>query len=726
MVHAGILTPHGGDTSKAELTSGYPEAAKERFIREVMEMLSGIPSVGSFPCGPSVDPLPPGMAITDLDDETKYPDFHINVLGHYRDIARKLDSGSEFSLFPICDPIAFALALGVDLDIPDLPDFMQFAIPNLPLLALKLKLTLPELLLKLPSVKIPIPPEFPIPSFDLPIPPDMFIDLYKFRLNPWIGLPLLMIDIAAKMPDFVLKLISLNVDLGDICAAVRKALFAPVREDSDGTPQDVVRIAATAVLARKVTEMLIILAMAKTIGTSPSGLVGQFAKIRKYDPPKKADPKPKKDRVEEVRDAISEKALSGVGLRWSLDAMKSPDIKIGGPKPEVEMPDLIAAKIDVDECEYTKFILYTETASDSIHVKRSAFYMASQASSCGMFARACLWSAGANFVFQSKQEFEQKMKYRTNKPSKYTTPSGQTTVTFDYFNDKYYPGSAVTALMTIAVERDAVRPPSSLSSDGVYWRTKITELPALYRGDIILIGNPGKNDDHVIVVTKDYKPGDPTIECAHGGQLDDLNIGTAAYILPNKPIPDTAVPDEKASEATQSSQEKTASSPTDAGSTASSDTTKSNSQKPVTAPKKGFRCTGIQKLIIATSKESLKNLTGSEKPPFANTSASHDKIGTGYALLNAATVSKGVAGPAGILMIGSKPIKLLVDGAKIVLGDYEKKEADGSIPTPPGKDALNPTHVLLPQTTTTPAVDSNNENEREDGVDMPLPGDPPV
>ena len=98
MVHAGILKPYDPG-SAAQLTSGYPEAAKEKFIKDVIDELMG-QSIG-FPCGDPIPPVDPQLAAIlsrDLPDRNKFPDFHKNYVDYYAELAQKMDSEGGFSL----------------------------------------------------------------------------------------------------------------------------------------------------------------------------------------------------------------------------------------------------------------------------------------------------------------------------------------------------------------------------------------------------------------------------------------------------------------------------------------------------------------------------------------------------------------------------------------------------------------------------------------------------
>jgi len=191
--------------------------------------------------------------------------------------------------------------------------------------------------------------------------------------------------------------------------------------------------------------------------------------------------------------------------------------------------------------EYSEFIFYTEYAQN----EATAIDMAKVASSCGLFARACLRAAGASYVYNPKKggwknpfigEFAEvdgvKRPYVTQKfaprvgetaqPDENTAVGKRldtTSVLLDYFNDNYPVGSAVAAIMVYAKTRDAIRGGENPKS-----------MPAIREGDIIVIGYP----EHVIVVETPFDPNNfsgqqPAFTTIEGGQQDESNIGTAAY-----------------------------------------------------------------------------------------------------------------------------------------------------------------------------------------------------
>lgn len=541
IVHAGILASHGGHVETAELTSGYPEAAKERFIKDVINELSGL-AIGpvAFPCGdptPVVNPVLVGQ-LQDLADEKKYPAFHRDILGHYRDIARKLDKESNFSLLPICDPVAFALAkFDVKIKIPDLPSFMPYAIPNLPALALKVNLKPPELAAKLPSlIKMPeIPPKI---ALDLPTAPQVILPggLLDFKVAFIKGFPDFMVNLFGKMPDFIIKLISLELDLalGDICKLVQDAkLFGDSKKDKKGNNQDIIMIVARKVLARKITELTIIHAMSQTVGTSPGGLVGNFSKQRGYDPSKDAPP-PAFDPETVIRTKMVE---------WMTDAI---DLHYGNPKKDQETSD-----------KYASTLFYSEYADDKKRpVARS---MASAASGCAVFARSCLYAAGASYTFDSKQDFNRFFKTYGSNPSAATVTTkpepkihqaAGKEIVYDYFTGDYPSASGVSALVACANASGAFMNGTTLAP----WMGKKKAphtIPPLKRGDILIVSHPEKeNTEHVIVVYEDYSPssGKPLVT-VEGGQIDHDNddkptaIMKCVYVEDLSSVPDDAKED---------------------------------------------------------------------------------------------------------------------------------------------------------------------------------------
>lgn len=527
MVHAGILTPHGGDKSKAELTSGFPEAAKERFVEDVIKELSG----GSppFPCGDPLPPVSPEMAERlrrDLPNIEIFPDFHKNILGYYLDLARALDNPSEYNLLPVADPVALATSLGGNLKLDGLGDFMVFMIPNPPLLAVKLGIELPKLpsaLLELPVPKLPpgieIPlPELPqlgigLPSLEIPC-------LLSMKLSMVLGFPDFMLGLIGGIPQIAFKLITFDIPgaLGDVCKMINDAgLFGKNEpQDKNGVSPDTVMQASRRVLGRKMAEMSICHALSKTLGTAPSGLVGLTMKEVGYSPPLGEPADGGTDPESEARDAIKAFLDDSAGTFWSQDPEK-----------------------------YSYAILPLEATNNL----KAAIQQCSQASSCGMFARVALGKGGARYFFDYK-----KSGTGSGKIESYITKSGPwgdlpdgpralpvsskpdaPKVIVDWFTDLAR-GNPVSDLHAIARVRGAlILPQLPVEPNGKFYASKeeakLSSLPSLKRGDVIIVDSLDRwgGRGHVIVVAEDYNEGDSVLYTVEGGGSDPGNKNKASY-----------------------------------------------------------------------------------------------------------------------------------------------------------------------------------------------------
>lgn len=526
IVHAGILTPHGGDKSKAELTSGFPEAAKERFIEDVIKELSG----GSppFPCGDPLPPISPEMVERlrrDLPNIEIFPDFHKNILDYYRDLARSMDNPSEYSMAPIGDPVAMATTLGGNLQLKGLGDFVKFMIPNPPLLAVSLGIELPDLpsaLLKLPIPKLPpaidIPlPELPqlgigLPSLEIPC-------LLNMKLSMVLGFPDFMTGLIGKLPNIAIKLLTLDIPgaLGEVCKLINDAgLFGkPEPQDKNGVSPDTVMLASRRVLARKMAEMSICHALSKTLGTAPSGITGLSMKENGYSPPlgEKGDGE---DPEKKARDKIQQFCMAHENVFW------------GGGEDQ--------------QRRYAYAVLPMETAKlgESVGIGMSA-----EASSCGMFARTALSKGGAVFYYASSVSTTKLPSYYASddpnvvvagEPGPYPTRDkfGNSVITYEWFSD-FYRGNAVADLIAIARLRKAFMEPTiykGLFADGI--TNKMDRLPSLKRGDVIIVSQPKGGREHVIMVKNDYNEGDEWLDTIEGGAADKNNHGKAGYF--NKEI----------------------------------------------------------------------------------------------------------------------------------------------------------------------------------------------
>lgn len=461
-VDAGIITEQCKLTPKAKI----------KFIQAVKDELfygtENLPTPQLFPCG---DPVPPNPYANqlDLENEEKFPDFHKNILGSYEKIACALNLKSDFKLLPICCPISLGFKLGVNIKIPNFPGgFIPFMIPNPPFLALKMKLMPPpKLIVKFPGIPA-IPP--PIPKFD--IPPDIkipdFKTLFDFSLSFALGIPQLLGQLVIMMPKLALKLPTLPQLFELICElAFSSKLFGDI------APTSIVQIVATKVLTTKVVEMVFIAAVGSTLGSSPGGITGGIGKFLGYDPPEDAT----EEEALTPRDKIVEYANECVGLSWGGD--------------------------DEKQDEYAQKLLYVEYPEPSDDVRSDPRALGRETtiaklkslSSCGLLARACLFAAGASYVFDNKVD--------TSKQD------SSVNLYYDFFKDRYRSGQAIAGIYHAARAKNAIIP------------TKKGDLPPLKKGDMIIVNvpsDPGK--EHIVVLVEDYEVGSLEMTTVEGGQTD--------------------------------------------------------------------------------------------------------------------------------------------------------------------------------------------------------------
>lgn len=474
LYHAGIL----------ETDEKLTQRAKDLFIEDIKKELT-LGSEGYtplFPCGPKIEPNPHAHLL-DLEDENKFPDFHAQILkGQYEKIAGMLNLTGGFMILPICDPLALAFAMGIDVDLNiSFPDgFLEYLFPNLPKLAVDLELMPPvKLAAKFPGL-LTLPPKLPI-SFTIPPIPKP-----AFGFDPGLNIDLLF---PLKIPSVLLKLIaqipSLILDIpnlpGAVCNLVFKAGLFNV------LPTATVKIVAYKVLVRKISEMLMILAVGKTVGSSPSGITGGLGTKLGYQPPV-VDQNKKKS---EPRKKIVQYAEDCVDLSW-------------GDKSQRD--------------EYVQRLLYTEYGDGSrrdnlktddplydprVIGKKKCIEKASSMSSCGMLARAAMMAGGASYVFMYAG---QPQLNKNQKVGRY----------YDFFTDEYRlisgQGIAIGALIQAAKSKGAIIPKQKY------------DLPSLQAGDIIIVYDPRvSNREHVMLVAEDYDPGSLELITIEGGQPDPRN-----------------------------------------------------------------------------------------------------------------------------------------------------------------------------------------------------------
>ena len=276
-VDAGILNNDG------ELT----EAAKQKIIKEVKnEITFGTANMPKpiISCGPNVPPQPNAEAL-DLEDRSKFPDFHEKALNIYRSIANFLNFEGQFMFAPLVyDPIA----IGAALDAPNIPD-IKFPEEFIPL-ALGGPATIPTLapLLGLDPIKLPdqiaslIVPKVPslsIPSFNTDI--VKFPALAAFELKPYVpinGIPPIVstfIELALKIPTLLPDLLRFNFD-GACETVINAGLFGDVVQGAT------MQVALAKALSRATVECIIIAIVGATVGSSAQGITGGLGQVFGY------------------------------------------------------------------------------------------------------------------------------------------------------------------------------------------------------------------------------------------------------------------------------------------------------------------------------------------------------------------------------------------------------------------------------------------------------------
>lgn len=450
--HAGILKRDEGTLT---------DIAKKRFIDDVKNNLifgtDNIPEPLIFPCGKPVPPNP-WAADLDLENEEKFPDFHKYFLKSYEKIARALDLPGDYKFLPICCPVSLGFSLDVDLDLEFLDGFLPFFTPALPLLAIKLNIfPPPDLALKFPDLpKIPPPiPQFELPTFD----PKLLFDLFNFNMSFIVGIPKFVADLALNIPQLVLKLPSFPDLFSSICdIAFDSDLFGDIDSRS------IVEITSLKVLTAKVAECSFLAAVGTTMGSAPGGLTGGVGKKLGYIPEEKEPAQPTN-----VRDRV-------------LDFAN----KFVGPIGKISFSS--------DEDKYTSSLLYNEWG-DGNDPQRVAYAKAAagarEASSCGMFARACCAAGGASEDFFHR-DYSQRWSQIMHEKARIT------------YAIKYGPG--------------------------------MPEIPALKRGDLMIVGvgvgntkeqrfrNVQDEIQHAIIIAEDYSGGrEGPLHVIHGGQIDEGN-----------------------------------------------------------------------------------------------------------------------------------------------------------------------------------------------------------
>lgn len=458
MEDAGVLMP-GGE----QLTEG----AKYKYIEDVMNAMrlgsNWDPGIMQ-PCGPEIPPMPLNFPVPNLHDEITYSDWHSNALGNYLAVAKALNMQGMMPFMPIIfDPIALAVSLNLKVPSIKFGEFPSLML-NVPALLLKLELTiddLPSLLLKVPGLPSPFPPQFPIPKLNIPNLPAIMIPDLWLMLDAMLKIPLQIPSLL--LPNAILPLLML--DFSGLCGAILK-LFP-----TGNGPNPLLQIATYKVLTVKFVECVAIDVIGLTLGSASGGAVGGMGSAFGYVPPES-----KSDKPTSVRDRIIKFAKKVDGLSYSSDKEKYtitllPDMTYKNDNSHGDLGN----RVDKDDQGNTGKVGKP---------KPQALQFAATASSCGMFARACLLAAGA---------------------------SGES-----YFDKSYKPGTAISGLMSVAYKRKAV----------LFDRTKGDKIiPPVKKGDIIIVGedDAGVYPFHVQIVTKNYDGGVGKTNGICGGAADEGN-----------------------------------------------------------------------------------------------------------------------------------------------------------------------------------------------------------
>lgn len=372
MSKAGYCQHDAGVLDNDELS----DIAKKRFVDDVLKELRLGSSAVKHPLFPVNLNLPPqpSMANVPLDDPKAFPDFHKNVLGQYRDIARALDAKSRYTFLPICCPVSLAVSLGADVPKLRFPDeFLVYGFA-LPLLAIKLGFPMPlDLAQKLPSLLgLPIP-DLQLPKLDFD--PKALPDLMAFK-SSLLGVPPALItaalELLTKMPQLAIGVLSLDLSVFyDVI--VGSKMFGNFDPSSA-----LVWMVAQKVLAIRVAECILFYVIGTTMGSSAGGIVGGLSQIMGYVPPPPPSSRSKGPR---------EKAVSAakVAEGQSLERDEKEAIKPNG------------------QSRYAGFLLPQEIDDGSTSRVNATIKVLNNRPAGPLFARAVLFRVGANTDFFSKR-----------------------------------------------------------------------------------------------------------------------------------------------------------------------------------------------------------------------------------------------------------------------------------------------------------------------------------
>lgn len=463
------------------------EKAKNTFIEEVQDIIKygtkNIPAEvkPSFSAGIEIPPNPNPEAIPDLKNKTIFSAFHKNYIGRYEKIANDLNVSSNFSLLPaIADPIALAgSAFGVELPPLDFPGgfipyfsgllpqkllldlidagkteflkpdglvklvdkLVQLKAPPIPPIPVLPIITppapipglvppplsspdltdakipspggIPEIQLQLPEISIPPNPEIPLP------PQAVLSTLAAKELAAFTNIPKLLLQIIAKIPSLVAKLANIPAIMEEICKLVIESGVL-----GDIKPTSSIELAASIVLSRKISEMLLTAAMGSTIGSAPgSATTGVTQKTSGPNEFRRYKSKPKKEATKPPKLTPAQKANQrAIGLAGSsygdpaersrytqglfiiesvLAKFDAKSINIYGEGVDTGEP---YTKEQIEAAKKASFLRNDSKLRSTPVLNNSGFIDfvesdVAEQSSCGLFVRSCIAAAGCNNYF---------------------------------------------------------------------------------------------------------------------------------------------------------------------------------------------------------------------------------------------------------------------------------------------------------------------------------------
>lgn len=257
--------------------------AKKNFVDDVLKELRLGSAAVKHPLFPVNLNLPaqPSFANIPLEDPEAFPEFHKNVLGQYRSIARALDAQSRYTFLPICCPVSLAVSLGADIPKLKFPsEFITYGFA-LPMLATKLGYPMPiDLAAKIPSlISLPVP-NLSIPPLDFE--PQKLPDLFKFNAGFYGVPPILLtaaLELLTKMPQLAMGVLSFDLSVFyDVI--VGSKMFGDFDPSSA-----LIWMVAQKVLAIRTAECILIYVVGTTMGSSSGGIVGGLGTALGYSPP---------------------------------------------------------------------------------------------------------------------------------------------------------------------------------------------------------------------------------------------------------------------------------------------------------------------------------------------------------------------------------------------------------------------------------------------------------